>query len=316
MWSVVLILSLVALVRGADWLISGAENIGVAIGFSPFVVGVTIVALGTSLPELISSMSAVLKSAPEIVVANAVGSNIANILLIVGISAIIAKKIVVEKNVIDIDLPLLAASTLLFVLVAWDGGINIYESLILLGAYVCYLLYVLIYKEEKEIEKRAEMVVEDEIEAKTKFKAKDLVAIIGGALLLAVGANYLVDSILELSSFLGLTAGVITIIVVAVGTSLPELSVSVKAALKGKGDTALGNIFGSNVFNILVVVGIPGLFSYLPLGEQVMLIGLPVLIITTFLFIVSGFSKQIHIWEGLFYVAIYIVFVVKLLGLF
>jgi len=316
LWSVVLILSLVALVRGADWLISGAENIGVAIGFSPFVVGVTIVALGTSLPELISSMSAVLKSAPEIVVANAVGSNIANILLIVGISAIIAKKIVVEKNVIDIDLPLLAASTLLFVLVAWDGGINIYESLILLGAYVCYLLYVLIYKEEKEIEKRAEMVVEDEIEAKTKFKAKDLVAIIGGALLLAVGANYLVDSILELSSFLGLTAGVITIIVVAVGTSLPELSVSVKAALKGKGDTALGNIFGSNVFNILVVVGIPGLFSYLPLGEQVMLIGLPVLIITTFLFIVSGFSKQIHIWEGLFYVAIYIVFVVKLLGLF
>lgn len=316
LWSVVLILSLVALVRGADWLISGAENIGVAIGFSPFVVGVTIVALGTSLPELISSMSAVLKSAPEIVVANAVGSNIANILLIVGISAIIAKKIVVEKNVIDIDLPLLAASTLLFVLVAWDGGINIYESLILLGAYVCYLLYVLIHKEEKEIEKRAEMVVEDEIEAKTKFKAKDLVAIIGGALLLAVGANYLVDSILELSSFLGLTAGVITIIVVALGTSLPELSVSVKAALQGKGDTALGNIFGSNVFNLLVVIGIPGLFSYLPLGEQVMLIGLPVLIITTFLFIVSGFSKQIHIWEGLFYVAIYIVFVVKLLGLF
>lgn len=315
-WSVVLVISIVALVRGADWLISGAENVGVAIGFSPFVVGVTIVALGTSLPELISSMSAVLKGVPEIVVANAIGSNIANILLVVGISAVIAKKIVVEKDLIDLDLPLLAATTLLFLLVAWDGGINIFESIILLGAYVCYLFYVLVHKEEKDIEKRAEMVVEDEIEARTKFKVKDFVAIVGGAILLAIGANYLVDSVLELSSFLGLTAGVITIIVVALGTSLPELSVSAQAALKGKGDTALGNIFGSNVFNILMVTGIPGLFSYLPLGEEVMMVGLPVLAISTFLFIVSGLSRRIHIWEGLFYLAIYIVFVVKLLGLF
>ena len=316
LWSVIFIISLTSLVKGADWLIDGAENLGVAIGFSPFVVGVTIVALGTSLPELMASFSAVFKNTPEIVVANAIGSNIANILLIVGISTIIGHKMVVKKDLIDLDLPLLMASTVLFLMVAWDGGINIFESIVLLSSYVFYLMYVLLHKPEKEIEERAEAIIEDEIERKNKFEVRDFVAVSVGAILLALGAHYLVESVLELSSFLGLSAGVITITVVALGTSLPELSVSIKATLKNKAETALGNIFGSNVFNLLVVVGLPGLISELPLEDKVMNIGLPVLIMATLLFVISGISKKINNWEGTFYVVIYIVFIVKLLGLF
>ena len=315
LWSVVLIVSLVALVKGADWLIDGAENIGVSFGLPAFVVGVTIVALGTSLPELISSLSAVLKGTPEIVIANAIGSNIANILLIVGVTAVVGKKMVVDKNLIDLDIPLLAASTILFLIFAWDGSVNTAEAIILVLAYGFYFLYILLHKDEKELTKRAELMVAEEIK-KTQIRSRDSVAVAGGGVALALGANYLVDSILVLSSFLGLTAGMITITVVALGTSLPELFVSVQAVREKKSETALGNIFGSNVFNILLVVGIPGLLGTLPIGESVMQIGIPVLIAATFMFVISGISRQIHMWEGTFYLVIYGVFIVKLLGLF
>ncbi|MFC1612695.1 calcium/sodium antiporter, partial [Patescibacteria group bacterium] len=279
---------------------------------SPFIVGVTIVALGTSFPELVSSIVAVLKGATEIVVANAAGSNIANILLVVGVAALVGRRLVMTKSLIDIDLPLLAISTAIFLGMAWDGEITFVEAIILLATYVIYLLYIVFHKPDEEdhaLKNKKPTFL------RPKLTWKEPVFLCLGIAGLIFGAKYLIDSVIELSEILNIGTGVIALVAVAFGTSLPELIVSVKAAMQGKSEVALGNILGSNVFNILVVVGVPGLFKSLKLDEQTFAIGLPVLIVATFLFILSGISKRFYLWEGAMYLVVYIFFIGKLFNL-
>ena len=319
-WIFIFLVSLVVLVKGSDWLLEAAEKIGLAMGLSPFVVGVVIVGLGTSFPELMSSIVAVMRGATEIVAANAVGSNIANILLVVGISAIVGRRLTVSKNLIDLDIPLLAISTFLFLGVAWDAQITLSESVMLIATYLIHLLYTIGNTEEFEAEERGVAKVRAKIkkvvsklrDTRPKVLSKDIVMLIAGLIGLMLGAKYLIDSVIELSVILDMAPGVISLAAVAFGTSLPELLVSIKAALKGKSEMALGNIFGSNIFNLLMVVGIPGLFATLRLDDQTYKLALPVLFASTFLFIISGISKKIHIWEGAMYVIVYIFFIGKL----
>ncbi len=305
-WIAVFVVSLVVIVKGADWLLASSEKIGLAAGLSPFVVGVVIVGLGTSFPELMSSLAAVIKGAPEIVVANAIGSNIANILLVVGFSALFARRLSVTKNLIDIEIPLLATATVLFVGVVFDGQVTFIEALILFVTYQIYLLYTIFHRDGGEEEKSK----------RPKITAKDIVILIVGVAGLLFGAKYMIDAVIELSTILNVATGAIALAAVALGTSLPELLVSVKAAKKGDAEVALGNIFGSNAFNLLMVVGIPGLFATLPLDDKTLLLGLPVLIASTFLFIVSGISKRIHMWEGAMFLMVYVLFIGKLFELF
>jgi len=149
-WIIVFIISLVALVKGADWLIESSEKIGLAIGLSPFIIGVTIVAIGTSFPELVSSFAAIMKGVPDVVTANAIGSNIANILLIVGFSAVIGGRLIVTKSLIDLDLPLLALGTVLMLGVLWDGQVTFGESVLMIVTYGVYLLYTVFHRENEE----------------------------------------------------------------------------------------------------------------------------------------------------------------------
>ena len=311
-WVIIFIVSLAALVKGADWLLGSAEKIGLALGLSPFIVGVVIVGLGTSFPELMSSIVAVLKDAPEIVSANAIGSNIANILLIIGISAVFGGRLAVTKNLIDLDLPLLAVSTALFIGLAWDKVITTGESMLLLLLFIIYLIYTITYKDPEE-EAEAKEAKKKKIK-RPKVFLKDYVLLILGLIGLVVGAKYLVDSVIKLSEILAIGTGVISLAAVAFGTSLPELLVSIKASLDKKPEVALGNVFGSNVFNLLLVIGIPGAFKNLPLDEQTFSLGLPVMVMATILFVISGISKRIHIYEGGMYLVIYLFFIGKLFG--
>ena len=329
-WTIIFVVSLAVMVKSADWLLASAEKIGLAWGMSPFLVGVLIVGLGTSFPELISSFMAVINDASEIVVANAIGSNISNILLVVGLAAVIGKRLMVSKSLIDLDLPLLAVGTVLFLGVAWDGQVVFFESLLLLGTYAVYLLYTLLHKDD--IEAEAEELAAEELPsrpkrrklatakkngiARPKLVAMDFGWLVIGIVGLIAGSKYLIDSVVTLSQLLNIATGVIAISAVAVGTSLPELLVSVKAARNKKSDVALGNIFGSNVFNMLVVVGLPGLFGKLMLDGPTLAIGLPALALTTLLFIISGISRRLHIWEGAFYLSLYVLFIGKLFELF
>ncbi len=158
LWIIIFIVSLAVLVKGADWLIASAEKIGLAAGLSPFVVGVTIVGLGTSFSELISSLVAVFKGVDEVVASNAIGSNIANILLIVGVAAVIGKKLIVTKSLIDLDLPLLAIGTVLLLGIVWDREITLGESILMVVTYGVYLLYTIFHKDTEESEELAEVL--------------------------------------------------------------------------------------------------------------------------------------------------------------
>jgi cation:H+ antiporter len=310
-WIAVFIVSLIALVKGADWLITSSEKIGLSLGLSPFIVGVTIVGVGTSFPELISSLVAVFKGVTDVVAANAIGSNIANILLIVGVSAVIGKRLTVTKNLIDVDLPLLAISTVLLMGVVWDKQITLGESILLLAAYGVYFMYTVLHRDADD-----DVSDKKNKSSRPKISAKDILLLVIGILSLILGAKYLIDALVNLSTMLNIATGVIAITAVAVGTSLPELLVSAKAALQKKSEVALGNIFGSNVFNALVVIGLPGLFKRLSLDDQTFLIGVPTMALATLLFVISGISKRIHVWEGALFLAVYILFIAKLFSWF
>jgi len=328
LWIIIFIVSLSALVKGADWLIASAEKIGLAVGFSPFIVGVTIVGVGTSFPELISSLAAVFKGVPEVVAANVIGSNIANILLIVGITAIIGRRIVVIKSLIDLDLPLLAIGTVLLLGAVWDKQVTFGESLLMLAAYGVYLLYTILHKDTTDSEEITEILPSRQERRKhittqkheqivrPKLTVKDFIMLFVGIAGLIFGAKYLIDALVNLSMILNVATGVITITAVAVGTSLPELLVSAKAAFQKESEIALGNIFGSNVFNALVVIGLPGLFHLLPLDNQTFTIGVPTMALATLLFVISGISRRIYMWEGAFYIFVYILFIAKLFSWF
>ena len=327
-WIIVFIISLILLIKGADWLITSAEKIGLALGLSPFIVGITIVGIGTSCPELFSAFAAVLKDVPDVVAANAIGSNIANILLIVGISAVIGKRLIVTKSLIDLDLPLLAISTVLLLGVVWDKQITFGESLLMLVTYGIYLLYTVLHKDTEDTgeiaeflpsrqERRKHIAAHNKEEfTRPTLVAKDFILLIVGILGLVFGAKYLIDALVNLSAMLNIATGVIAITAVAVGTSLPELLVSAKAALQKKSEIALGNIFGSNVFNVLVVIGLPGLFRVLPVDSQTFTIGVPTMSLATLLFVISGISRRIHMWEGAFYLSVYVLFIAKLFNWF
>ena len=326
-WILIFIVSLAILVKGADWFLEAAEKMGLVMGLSPFIVGVVIVGLGTSFPELISSFAALFEGVTDIIPANAIGSNIANILLVVGLSAIVGRKLTVAKSLIDLDLPLLAIATALFLGVAWDGSITIIESVILIVAYVIHLTYIVVHEDDTAHEPipRVEIIEEgkrrkyQEIlhqDKKHRLTISDIVMLLGGVLGLVIGAKYLIEAVIALAALSGIGTGVIALAAVAFGTSLPEIMVSLKAAWHKKSEVALGNIFGSNIFNILAVVGIPGLFSTLTLDAQTLTLGIPVLMVATGLFVISGISRRIHIWEGSMYILVYIFFIGKLFAIF
>lgn len=302
----VFVVALIFLVKGADWLLDSANKIGRAMGLSPFIVGVLIVGLGTSLPELASSIAAVIAGTPEIVVANAIGSNIANIFLVIGLAAVIGKGLSVSKNLIDLDIPLLAISTALFTGIAIDQTVTFGESILLLVLVVIYVVYITQHSDGSED------VDESPVERVTP---KDVVMLVVGAAALIGGAKYLIDSVIDIAEILNIGVSIISLFAVAFGTSLPELLVSIRAALKGQAEVALGNIFGSNVFNLLLVVGVPGLFTTLPLDDNTFRLGLPVMAAATLLFLVSGISKKVHSYEGAMYIVFYFFFLGKLFGI-
>jgi len=330
-WIFVFILSIALLVKSADWFTESAEKIGLALKISPFIIGVTIVAIGTSLPELASSLAAVFKGKNEIVAANVIGSNIFNILFIVGVAAVVARMLTIRRSLIDLDAPLLACSTILFLLAGLDKKIVFGEGLLLFLGFLVYLLYTIYQKKEPEEEETGEFfeVLPSMIEKKEKKikidlkKRKDqklsfrvFFFLILGVLGLVFASDYTIESLTKVSQILGIPTSVIAIIALAGGTSLPELVVSVRAAAQKKYEISLGNIFGSNVFNILTIIGVSSFFSPLTIDEITFSVGFPFLIVATFLFIISGISRRIHIWEGAMYLLIYCLFFIKLWGVF
>jgi cation:H+ antiporter len=296
-------------------------------GLSPFIVGVTIVAVGTSFPELLTSLFAVFRGATEIVTANAVGSNIANILLIVGLSALVAGKMVITRSLIDIDLPIFFIASIIFLGVAMDGVVTWQEAIVLLLAFAVYFIYSITQRrgreESREVSilpgrgtRRHEAKEIRDLEKKPRLNRKVFLFFALGIVGLFVGSKYVIESTLNISEIANIAPAVVAITAIALGTSLPELVVSVQAARRGKHEIAIGNIFGSNIFNILIVVGIPALISNLTIEHKTLTLGIPVLIFASLFFVISGISQRIHKWEGAMYLLTYLFFIGKLFELF
>ncbi len=298
----IFVIALLVLLKGSDWFIESAEKIGLSYGISPFVIGITIVAFGTSLPELATSIAAVLQGDSEIVIGNVIGSNIANIGLVLGLVAVIIKQIDLEQNIWHVDMAYLWGSSFLLAFIIYDGKVNYFEAAILIVGIILFLSYSIGGQERSESNDRPTIVW------------KDYIFLILGGVLVYAGATYTVVAIEQLSGLAGISKETIALSAVALGTSLPEVVVSLQAARKGKTSLAVGNVVGSNIFNIFVVTGFSTMFGELLIPAGVIAFSLPFMLALTLLFGVMSNNQKITGWEGLLLILFYIFYMVKLFG--
>jgi len=314
LWLGIFLISMAVLVKAADYFTEAAEKIGLYFGLPAFIVGVTIVAVGTSLPELITSIIAATGGNSEIVAGNVIGSNIANIFLVLGIAAIIARKMQIEYELSQVDLPLLVGSAFLMAITIWDGIFTWKEGILCLLLLAVYLLYTIQTGEKHPQKIKKEM--KGVLVKKEKIKASTWITLAASAVFLYLGAKYTVDSLVQISDILNIGKDIIAASAVALGTSLPELTVTINSARKGKGEIAIGNVLGSNIFNSLAVMGIPAFFGVLVVPAGMITFALPMMIIATLLYFFITQVKHVTRWEGWMLVIFYVLFIGKLFGLF
>ncbi len=309
-WGAILLVSLTGLVKGADWFLTAAERVGLRLGFSPFIIGVTMLGVGTSLPELLSGIMSVLAGESQIAAGTAVGSNVTNILLILGAAALIGRGLVVAYELVRVDLPFLFGSALLLSLLAIDGGVGRLDGLVCLAALAVYVAYTMSTQEEPAtvVGKAAVEAVEESAgvagapaaaeEERPVGDARDGLLLVGGLLLLQAGAFGTVESVTRLSALLGVASGVLAASLVAIGTSLPELSVSVRSAQAGRPELAVGNVIGSNIFNALGVVGGTALFGTVVFTPPILHFALPAMLGATVLGFFVLQEREMTRWDG------------------
>ncbi len=276
-----------------------SEKIGLALGVSPFIIGVTIVAFGTSLPELATSIASFETGASEIVIGNVVGSNITNILLIIGAVAVIGKGIDLEYDIMDVDIPLLLGSAILLWFTLWDGSISLVEVILLLASLVIFLLY--------SIRKQR-----DEKDANNEFKMIFLIKLIIAGVVIYFSAEYVIHGLKGIARIANIPESTISLGALALGTSLPELIVSLSAIKRNNHSIAVGNVVGSNIFNTYGVVGISSLFGTLVIPPNILGFSIPLMVGLTFLFAAIIMNKKVSIWEGLLLLTFYIYYMYSL----
>ena len=293
----------VLLVKGSDWFVDGASGIATRLRIPQLVIGLTIVAMGTSAPEAAVSISAALKGSADITIGNIVGSNILNILIILGLASAIVP-IAVAKSTICVDIPFMLAITGVLLALGWDGSITLVDGLIMLILFAGYLGYML-YMAKKGGEEG------EEIKDLKLWQA--LLYTVLGLVLIVWGADMAVDAATELSRIFGLSERFIGLTVVALGTSLPELFTSVTAARKGNADIAIGNIVGSNIFNILFVVGLSAMIVPVPFTPNFRIDTMVAIAAGVMLLLCSLRWKKLVRWHGIAMLAGYAAYFLYLL---
>lgn len=257
----ILALGFVFLVKGADWFVDGAASIATKFGIPQLIIGLTIVAMGTSAPEAAVSITAAAGGNADITIGNVVGSNILNIFVILGLTALV-NPVVVQKSSLIVDIPVVIGITAMIFVMGLDGSISRFDAVIMLIVFVSYLLYLI--WDAKRSKALGLETNEDSEEIKNLSLPKSLIFTVIGLALIVAGSNCVVEGATFIAEKAGLSERFIGLTIVALGTSLPELFTSVTAAMKKNSDIAVGNILGSNIFNILFVVGLSGLIIPVP----------------------------------------------------
>ncbi len=302
-----IIIGFIGLIKGADFLVEGASNIAKKFNIPEIIIALTIVSIGTSMPELFVSLTSGIDGLSDVSIGNVVGSNIANLLLILGISAII-RPIAVKKETKFIEIPVCLITTLIF----WTfcnlgGNITRLDGIVFVALFLLFIVYTIIiaikHNQVYSKEKR------EPIDKISLFK--DIIDIGLGIIALKIGAELTVDNAINISRILNISEKVISVTVLAVGTSLPELFTSVSAAIKGKSDIAIGNIVGSNIFNILLILGVTAIINPLTYNMSFNK-DLTLLIISTVLLMIFPFipkKDEMTRGNGVIYLILYFVYI-------
>ena len=347
---VLLVLGVIIVLKGADWLTDGAVNIATRFGVSQMVIGLTIVAMGTSMPEFCVSMVSALKGTPDLAVGNVVGSNTLNTLLIVGCSALVAP-IMVKRSSVKRDIPFAVVASLLMLLFFLDGAIGRVDAAVLFAGFCLFMFVTLKYaktteenaaavatngaatataiseastsqassSEASSSETSAPEASSSETSASEASQAsgtsmlKAVVMLVVGLLCLIAGSNMFVDNASFVASSLGVSDAVIGLTIVAGGTSMPELATSMVSAKKGNSDIAIGNVIGSNVFNILMIIGITGLVKPMHIAGITTLDLIMMLASMLLMWFFCRTTYKVKRWEGAVLTIIYLAYLTWLI---
>ena len=315
-WIVLIILGFILLIKGADFLVEGASNIAKKFHIPEIIIGLTIVSIGTSMPELFVSITSAIQGYPDMAIGNVVGSNIANLLLILGMSSII-RAIKFKRETRLIETPTCLGISLLFVLLCNLGhDITRFDAGILIALFALFIGYtIFMAKKGEDFDKEDD---DEKVVDKTKSSKstiKDVIFLILGAVLLKIGGDLTVNNAVEVAKYFGLSEKLISVTILAIGTSLPELVTSVSAAFKGKSDIAIGNILGSNIFNMLLIIGVSAMIKPIVYNTSYNLdmIFLIVGTLVLSLFPVIPPKNKMSRGNGLVYVMLYVGYLVSLL---
>lgn len=314
---VLVILGLFLLVVGGEALLRGAVGLATLLKLTPAVIGLTVVAAGTSVPELAVSAIAAWEDKVDIAVANVVGSNIFNITVIIGMCAVIYPLTIVG-NTIQLEYPVLVIVTLLCLVIAQDGSINFLDAILCIVIYVGFTAY-LVSLVRQQLTVSQKEVLQSEVKELTVDPAKPrfwkcALFIITGSALLAGGAHSTVTGAAELARMLGWTERIIGLTIVSIGTGLPEVVASLVSSIRGRSDMAIGNVIGSNLFNILMILGLSGLMRPLPVQESILQMDCRwMMAVTLVLFPLMFTGKKINRWEGVLLLLVYAVYLFLLI---
>lgn len=308
MWAqvVLLIFGIVVVLKSADWLTNGAVGLATKLGISQIVIGLTIVAIGTSMPEFFVSIVSAIKGTPDLAVGNIVGSNIFNVLLIVGVAATVAP-IAIQRATVRRDIPIAIVASIMLTFLMLDDNISRIDALILFAAFIAFIWITLRNSKNDANEKDAST-------EKVIPTWKSVLFIIFGLVGLVLGSNIFVDNASSLAHGWGISDAVIGLTIVAGGTSLPELATSAVAARKGDSGIAIGNVLGSNVFNILMILGLTGIISPMHI-QNITYIDMAVMVISMALFWLFSFTKlRVERWEGCVLIACFLGYITWLVS--
>ncbi|MDD2590550.1 MAG: calcium/sodium antiporter [Fermentimonas sp.] len=307
-----LLVSLVILYYGAEGLVSGASSLAKRVGVSPLIIGLTIVSIGTSMPELVVSAKAAMIGQSALSIGNVLGSNMINIGVILGLSAMIYP-IAVNRQLLNLDVPFMVFSSVLFLLLFLDSKISRVEAGLLILLFISYISYLIITS-TKGHKNKPEQKSQNTDEIKmSKHWSIDLLFIVVGLLALVYGSDLLVVNSIIIAERLGMSEAMIGLTIVAIGTSMPELATSVVAAIKKRSDIAIGNVIGSNIFNILLVLGVAGLIHPISTPEINYMDSLFVVALGLVLWLFMKLGTRIRRWQGTTFIFIYVLyFIIKL----
>lgn len=300
-----LVLGFVMLIKGADWFVDGASSIATKFGIPQLVIGLTIVAMGTSAPEAAVSITAALKGNADITIGNVVGSNILNVGVILGVASVITS-LAVAKSTLKIEMPFMIAVTAVLLGLGFDKEVSRIDGVIIIVLFIAYLSYLFVLAKKG-------MDGEKEEKPKTVSLPKSIALTIIGFALIILGSDVTVDAATKIATMVGLSERIIGLTIVALGTSLPELCASVVAARKKNADIAIGNIVGSNLFNILFVVGISALITPVPFIEAFRIDTLVAIALAVVLLVCSVKGKVLKRWGGIVLLLSYVSYFVFVL---